>query len=172
MNGQSNPELTWPCAKLVEYTRLTNKDWLRHELLVETGTRERFIERAIHVVREEVLAPTMRAEGTVGKRFLLELRRQGYTDEAIARSLAVAWFAHSNHFSLPELENFQSVTRRVLRSFGLALLIVMPGIAYALFADLKPEIQSFFLPLLAGITLLIGIVIYFLHKHHPHFREK
>lgn len=171
MNGQTNPEMTWPCAKLVEYTRLSNKQWLRSELLAETRTHDAFIERAISVVRDEVLAPTLRAEGTVGKAFLLDLRKMGYSDEAICRALAEAWFSHSNHFDLPELENFASISRRVIRSLLIALAFVSPGFAYALFADLKPEIKLFFFPLLAVITILLAVVIYLLHKHHPHFRQ-
>lgn len=171
MNGQTNPEKSWPCAKLVEFTRLSNKQWLRSEVLAATRTHDAFIERAIGIVREEVLAPTLRAEGTVGKTFLLSLRRMGYTDEAICRSLAQAWFNHSNHFELPELENFGSISRRAIRSLIIAFVLVSPGIAYALLTDLKPEIQHFFFPLLGLIGLVLTVIIYWLHKHHPHFRR-
>lgn len=171
MNGQTNPEKSWPCAKLVEFTRLSNKQWLRSEVLAATRTHDAFIERAIGIVREEVLAPTLRAEGTVGKSFLLSLRRMGYSDEAICRALAHAWYNHSNHFELPELENFASISRRIIRSLLIALVLVSPGIAYALLTNLKPEIQQFFFPLLGLIGLLLTVIIYWLHKHHPHFRR-
>ncbi len=163
-------QITWPCAQLVEYTRLSNKDWLREELLQQSGNREAFVERAIAVICEEVLLPTLRAEGTAGKIFLLKLRHHGYNDETLARSLANAWFECSNHFSLPRLEHPFSPRKRLFFSIISSLLLTSPGIIYIVVGNNKAADNLLaFSPLLSSIAVLLAGLIYFLSGLLPHF---
>ena len=166
MKNKEVNTLECPCAKFIEYTRFVKDEWIRDDLIKETGSKEAFVIRAEDAFRQQVIMPSLRAEGTAGKTFLLELRAMGYDDGMIARALAAAWFDHSNHFGLPRIEQeFLSVKKRIFISVVLTLIILLVGLMYILLVNKTLAFTFIYAsPLISIFGILVATAIYFLTK--------